>query len=205
MSLRKKCPYSEFFCSVFFYLEILRISPYSVRIWENKDQKNSEYNTYHGVCNGVITRYFLLMFGFSYTFHFSLFFLSFYFFVVSLVKLCFSLFFLFDVSFFFLFFVCLFVFVLFFCLLFDCIDSWDDHSAFTRLKKIFRFLINSLIWALNEYLQSKIMQKSSEISKYHCIIAYSHYCIVCIFTALRSTSDCSSNHMDSSVRFGYLP
>ena len=86
MSLGKKCPYSEFFCSAFFYLEILRISPYSVRIWENKDQKNSEYNTYHGVCNGVITRYFLLMFGFSYTFHFSLFFLSFYFFVVSLVK-----------------------------------------------------------------------------------------------------------------------
>ena len=84
-------------------------------------------------------------------------------------------FFLMIVSFFF-FFVCLFVFVMFFCLLFDCIDSWDDHSAFTRLKKIFRFLINSLSWALNEYLQSKIMQKSSEISKYHCIIAYSHYC-----------------------------
>ena len=86
MSLRKKCPYSEFFCFAFFYLEILRISPYSVHIWKNKDQKNSEYNTYHGVCNGVITRYFLPLFGFSYTFHFSLFFLSFYFFVVSLVK-----------------------------------------------------------------------------------------------------------------------
>ena len=42
---RKKCPYSEFFRSIFSciwkeYGEILRISPYSVRMWENTNQKN---------------------------------------------------------------------------------------------------------------------------------------------------------------------
>ena len=47
-TLRKKCPYSELFWSVFFriwaeYGEILRISPYSVRMRENTDQNNSEY------------------------------------------------------------------------------------------------------------------------------------------------------------------
>ena len=47
-SLRKKCPYSEFFWSVFSHVrteygEILRLSPYSVRMRENKDKKNSEY------------------------------------------------------------------------------------------------------------------------------------------------------------------
>ena len=46
-TLRKKCPYSELFWSVFSrirteYAEILNISPYSVRIWENTDRKNSE-------------------------------------------------------------------------------------------------------------------------------------------------------------------
>ena len=46
-TLRKKCPYSEFFWYVFFHIraengEILRISPYSVRMWKNADQKNSE-------------------------------------------------------------------------------------------------------------------------------------------------------------------
>ena len=44
---REKCPYSEFFWSVFSririeYGEILRISPYSVWMRENTDQKNSE-------------------------------------------------------------------------------------------------------------------------------------------------------------------
>ena len=45
--LREKCPYSEFFWSVFSlirieYGEILRFSgPYSVRMRENTDQKNS--------------------------------------------------------------------------------------------------------------------------------------------------------------------
>ena len=48
LSLRKKCPYSEFFWSVFSriqteYGEIRSISPYSVRVRENTDQKNSEY------------------------------------------------------------------------------------------------------------------------------------------------------------------
>ena len=47
-SLRENCPSSEFFWSVFSrirteYGEILRISPYSVRMQENTDQKNSEY------------------------------------------------------------------------------------------------------------------------------------------------------------------
>ena len=47
-TLREKCPYSEFFWSIFSHIwteygEILRISPYSVRMRENTDQKNSEY------------------------------------------------------------------------------------------------------------------------------------------------------------------
>ena len=47
-SLREKCPYSEFFWSVFSrsrtkYGEILRISPYSVRMLENTYQKNSKH------------------------------------------------------------------------------------------------------------------------------------------------------------------
>ena len=37
-SLRKNCPYAEFFWSTF-----SRISPYSVRMRENLDQKYSEY------------------------------------------------------------------------------------------------------------------------------------------------------------------
>ena len=48
LALRKKCPYSEFFWSAFSripteYGELLRKSPYSVRMRENTDQKNSEY------------------------------------------------------------------------------------------------------------------------------------------------------------------
>ena len=35
LPLREKCPYSEFLWSVF--------SPYSAQMWENKNQKNSEY------------------------------------------------------------------------------------------------------------------------------------------------------------------
>ena len=46
--LWEKCAYSEFFWSVFSriwteYGEILRISPYSVCVWENTYQKNFEY------------------------------------------------------------------------------------------------------------------------------------------------------------------
>ena len=46
-ALRKKCPYLEFFWSVFSrirteYGEVLRVSPYSVRMQRNTDQNNSE-------------------------------------------------------------------------------------------------------------------------------------------------------------------
>ena len=48
MALRKKCPYSELFWSVFSrirteYREIQSISPYSVRMQENTDKNNFEY------------------------------------------------------------------------------------------------------------------------------------------------------------------
>ena len=48
ITLREKCPYSGFFWSVFSclraeYGEMRSFSPYSVRIRENTDQKNSEY------------------------------------------------------------------------------------------------------------------------------------------------------------------
>ena len=48
ITLREKCPYSRFFWSVFSclrteYGEMRSFSPYSVRIRENTDQKNSEY------------------------------------------------------------------------------------------------------------------------------------------------------------------
>ena len=47
-SLREKCPYSELFWPVFFrtqaeFGEIQNISPNSVRMQKNTDQKNSEY------------------------------------------------------------------------------------------------------------------------------------------------------------------
>ena len=50
-SLRQKCPYSEFFWSVFpriwnEYGEILGISTYSVQMRENTDQKISEYGPF---------------------------------------------------------------------------------------------------------------------------------------------------------------
>ena len=50
VSVCEKCPYSEFFWSVFSsirteYREVLCISPYSVRMLENANQKNSEYDT----------------------------------------------------------------------------------------------------------------------------------------------------------------
>ena len=49
--LREKCPHSELFWFPFSlilteYGEILRISPYSVRMRENADQKNSIYGHY---------------------------------------------------------------------------------------------------------------------------------------------------------------
>ena len=50
-SLREKCPYSELSWSAFSLIrtenvEILRISPYSVGIWENTDQNNSEHERF---------------------------------------------------------------------------------------------------------------------------------------------------------------
>ena len=55
-TLRKKCSYSELFWSAFFrirtkYGEILRVSPYSVQMWENGDQNNSEYG--HFLRSGI--------------------------------------------------------------------------------------------------------------------------------------------------------
>ena len=46
-TLREKYPYLEFFWSVFSriwtkYGDLLRKSPYSIRMWENENQKNSE-------------------------------------------------------------------------------------------------------------------------------------------------------------------
>ena len=47
-TLREKCPYSEFFWSVFSRIrtecgDLRSKSPYSIRMWENTDQKNFEY------------------------------------------------------------------------------------------------------------------------------------------------------------------
>ena len=49
--LRKKCPWSELFWSLFSrirteYEEILCISPYSIRIGDDTDRNNSEYGHY---------------------------------------------------------------------------------------------------------------------------------------------------------------
>ena len=55
-ALREKYPYSEFFLQVFScnrheYGEIPCISPHSVRMRENTNQKNSEYGHFHAVKN----------------------------------------------------------------------------------------------------------------------------------------------------------
>ena len=60
LTLREKCPYSQFFWSVFSrvwtaYGEIRSISPYSVRMRENTDQKNSEYG--HFTCSACYQHY----------------------------------------------------------------------------------------------------------------------------------------------------
>ena len=56
--LHEKCPYSELFWSVFSrsrtkYREILRISLYLVRIWQNTDQNNSQYGHFLSTVNVV--------------------------------------------------------------------------------------------------------------------------------------------------------
>ena len=53
LTLCEKCPYSEFFWSVF--SRIRTISPYSVRMWENTDQKNSEYEHFSRSVKGCIS------------------------------------------------------------------------------------------------------------------------------------------------------
>ena len=60
--LPKKCPYSELFWSAFSrirteYGEILRISLYSVRMWERADQNNSEYGHFLGSACSRLTFY----------------------------------------------------------------------------------------------------------------------------------------------------
>ena len=44
-TLCEKCPYWDFFWSVFFHIQtlLLRISPYAVRMRENMNQKNFEH------------------------------------------------------------------------------------------------------------------------------------------------------------------
>ena len=66
-TLREKCPYSEFLWSLFSsirteYGDILCISPYSVRMRENTDQKNSEYEHFShsdGVLFIEVPQYFI--------------------------------------------------------------------------------------------------------------------------------------------------
>ena len=58
VTLRKKCPYSESFWSIFSrirtkYGEILCIYRYSVQMRENTDQNNSEYG--HFLCSVIFT------------------------------------------------------------------------------------------------------------------------------------------------------
>ena len=53
--MRKKCPYSEFFFSVFSrirtkYGEIVRISPYSFRMRKIRTRKTPNTDTFHAVC-----------------------------------------------------------------------------------------------------------------------------------------------------------
>ena len=67
--LCEKCPYSEFFWSVFSlirteYGEIRSIFPYSVRMRENTDQKNSKYGHFsrivhysHSECKNFLVNY----------------------------------------------------------------------------------------------------------------------------------------------------
>ena len=58
-ALREKCPYSKFFWSLFFcmrteYGEIRSVSPYSVRMPQNTDHRNSEYGYFSRSVDHVI-------------------------------------------------------------------------------------------------------------------------------------------------------
>ena len=64
LTLREKCPYLEIFSSVFSsirteYRAIRSNSPYSDRMRENMDQKNSETDTFHAVWNLCSWKYLL--------------------------------------------------------------------------------------------------------------------------------------------------
>ena len=57
-TLREKCPYLDLFWSAFSrnrteYREILHISPYSVRMWENRNQDNSDTDTFYALVGWV--------------------------------------------------------------------------------------------------------------------------------------------------------
>ena len=57
-TLREKCPYSEFFWSVFFHIrteygEIFHISSYSIWVRENAEQKSSEYGPFLRSARGI--------------------------------------------------------------------------------------------------------------------------------------------------------
>ena len=63
-TLRKKCPYLEFFWSVFSrirteYGKVLRISLHSVRIREYTDQKNSEFIRYYLLLLFIINLFYI--------------------------------------------------------------------------------------------------------------------------------------------------
>ena len=58
--LREKCPYSEFFWSAFSRIrtengDILRMSPFSVRIWEMRTKKTPNTDTFHAVESGLVS------------------------------------------------------------------------------------------------------------------------------------------------------
>ena len=60
LTLRKKCPYSEFFWSAFSriwteYRDLPRKSPYSVRMRENTDQKNFECRHFSRSVNHAVS------------------------------------------------------------------------------------------------------------------------------------------------------
>ena len=62
LPLRKKCPYLEFFCSVFSHIrteygKIRSISPYSVQIRENADEKTPNTDTFYAVFSLHIFNY----------------------------------------------------------------------------------------------------------------------------------------------------
>ena len=59
LTLGKECPFWDFFWTVFSciqteYGEILHIFPYLVRMWENVDQRNSEYRHFSHSVNSNI-------------------------------------------------------------------------------------------------------------------------------------------------------